>query len=162
MTLFVAALLSIGVMALAQPRGHRPAQAHATRQLTVPQGTGVLLSFDQPLSSRTTRAGQAVRLHVTRDVAIGDRLLVRAGTPVTAVVSRVEKRKGYGVNASIRLAVNPVRSLAGVMIPLQPRTQGSPVGGEKSAQAAGASWRSTSGRWRRSPVQLRFRRNASF
>jgi hypothetical protein len=108
-------------------------------QLVVPVGTAVQLIFDQNLSSKTARVGDRVRLHAANSIMVGGLTVLKRGAPVLGVVSKVEKRKHFGVNAQLRLALNPVRSTYGTLIPLQPRTQGSAVGGEKSAKAGGAA-----------------------
>lgn len=107
--------------------------------LIVPQGTNVNLVFDQPLSSRTAQVGQLVRFHVANDVVLNGHRFIRAGTPVTGVVSKVNKRKAYGVNAKLRIALNPVRLTTGVLVPLEPRSKGQYVAGKKSGQAAAAT-----------------------
>lgn len=109
----------------------------AIAQLTVPAGTQVTLVFDQPLSSKTAKVGQQVRLHVANNVTVGRTVVLRSGTPVIGVLTRVDKRKAFGVNADMRMALNPV-SVRGGVIALQPRTKGDKVD-EKTGTAAGAS-----------------------
>jgi hypothetical protein len=111
----------------------------AVQRVTVPQGTVVNLVFDQALDSKTAKVGQTVKLHVVNNVMVGNQKIIAAGTPVTAVISNVEHRKRYGVNAKIGLTPNPVASTYGQAIPLEPRTEGKYVQGKKSRQAAGAT-----------------------
>lgn len=113
--------------------------APVAQRITVPQGTPVDLIFDQGLDSKTTKVGQAVRLHVRDDVMVGNRTIIRSGAPVTGVITNVKKRQRYGVNAQMMIALNPVRSAYGQGIPLSPRTKGNRIGGRKSGQAAGAT-----------------------
>ena len=65
--------------------------------------------------------------------------VLAAGKKVTATISQVDKRGHYGVNAKMRIVLNPVRSAYGGMINLEPRTKGKVVAGKKSNQAAGAT-----------------------
>ena len=106
--------------------------------ITVPKDTDVTLVFDQALSSKTAKEGQQVKLHVQNDVMVGDKTIIKGGTPVTGVVSKVEKRKHFGVNAKMRIALNPVRTASGAMLALEPREKGK-VAGSKTGEAAGAS-----------------------
>jgi len=124
-------LLFVGLMAVA-------ANAKTT-PIIVPKGTLVTLVFDQALSSKTAKVGQSVALHVQENVKISGYTVLAAGTKVTATISRVDKRKRYGVNAKMRIVLNPVTSAYGGKITLEPRSKGVYVGGKKSAEAAGAT-----------------------
>ena len=108
-------------------------------QVTVPKGTEVVLVFDQALSSKTAKVGESVALHVENDVKIGGNTILASGTKVTATISQVDKRKRYGINAKMRMVLNPVRSTYGGMLNLEPRSEGKYVSGKKSSEAAGAT-----------------------
>lgn len=110
----------------------------ASVKLVVAKGTIVDLKFDKAFSSRTSKIGDSVSLHVVNDVRSGNTVVIKKGTKVTGVMSSVDKRKRYGVNAKIRIALNPVKSTYGVMIPIEPRTKGDYIGG-KTGEAAGAT-----------------------
>lgn len=109
------------------------------QQIRVPKGTEVILAFNQALSSKTAKVGDSVALRVKNRVMVGGYTVLAAGTKVTAMISQVDKRGHYGVNAKMRLALNPVRSAYGGMLSLDPRSEGKYVGGKKSNQAAGAT-----------------------
>ncbi len=94
----------------------------------VPQGTDVPLVFDQAISSRHAKAGDTVALHVTQDITVNGTTIIRRGTHVTAVVTDVEHRKNFGVNAKLRLAFDPVKSTFGKRIDLEPRSKGKYTG----------------------------------
>ena len=108
-------------------------------KLTVPAATPIVLVFDQSLSSKTATVGQTVALHVRDNVVIGDTTVITKGTKAKGIISKVEKRKRYGINAELKIALNPIKSAYGTAIPAQPRTQGKAVGGSKSGQAAAAT-----------------------
>jgi len=108
-------------------------------RLAIPKGTKVTLAFDQPLTSKTARVGQRVRLHVRDDVLIGGKTAIRRGAPVQGVISKVSRRKRYGINAEMRIVLQPVRSVTGKMVPLEAGGKGEEISGNKSAQAAGAT-----------------------
>jgi hypothetical protein len=94
----------------------------------VPKGLDVPLAFDQSVSSKTAHAGDTVQLHVTRDVMVNGNTIVRSGTRVKAVVTDVEHRKNFGVNAKLRLMFDPVKSVYGKHIDLEPRSKGKYTG----------------------------------
>jgi hypothetical protein len=102
-------------------------------QLT--KGTEVNLTFRQGLSSKTAKAGDRVSLIVKNDVLdSAGHVVLRAGTPVRAVIERVDQRDHFGKNARIRIAINPVNG-----IDLQPRDKGTVVGGTRSDEAGAIS-----------------------
>ena len=107
--------------------------------LTVPKGTPVHLVFDQALNSKTAREGTVVKLHVKADVVVKGKTVVKKSTAVTAVVAKVDQRGRYGKNARLRLAVNPVPSVYGKALPVEARSKGQVIGGEKSDKAAAAT-----------------------
>ena len=104
----------------------------------IPKGTAVTLVFEQAASSKTIKAGDKVELTVKDNVVWNSRVILKKGTPVTAIVSKVDKRKRYGINAQLRFALNPVKSVYGQMINLEPRQRGNVVGG-KTAEAGAAT-----------------------
>ena len=114
------------------------AVASAAR-LVIPKGTHVTVVFDQALNSKTTKVGERVRLHVQDDVFINGQKVIRRGARVQGVITRVSKRKHYGINAEMRIALRPVRSVTGIMVPLEAGGKGEQVSGKKSGQAAGAT-----------------------
>ena len=78
-------------------------------------------------------------LHVKDGVRVAGHTVLAAGTKVTATISQVDKRKRYGVNAKMRIVLNPVGSEYGKMITLEPRSKGKFIRGKKSGEAAGAT-----------------------
>lgn len=95
------------------------------------KGQAVTLKFVDPVSSKTAKAGDKVRFTVVSTVG-----KIQAGTPVTGVIERVDKRDRFGKNARIRLVLNPVNGVT-----LAPRDKGKPFVGsntDKAAIAAGA------------------------
>lgn len=107
--------------------------------VTVPKGTEVILVFDQPLDSGHVKAGQPVRLHVRDTVNIDGAPVLNSGTVVNGIVSKVDKRKRYGVNAKMYIALSPVTSMFGEPLTLEAASQGKLVGGKKTDEAAAAT-----------------------
>jgi hypothetical protein len=114
------------------------APAVRAESVTVPKGTDVPLVFDQALSSKTARIGDRVALHVGANVMAEGRTVIREGTKVTGVISKVEKRKHFGVSAKMQITLNPVHSVTGTLLPLEPKSKGKYTG-SRSDQAAYAS-----------------------
>ncbi len=96
--------------------------------ILVPQGLDVPLAFDQTVSSKTAKAGDTIQLHVVRDVMINGNTVIKHGTHVVAIITDVEHRKNFGVNAKLRLAFDPVKSMYGKNIDLQARSKGKYTG----------------------------------
>src|SRR5580692_8226997 len=88
----------------------------------IPRGTQVTLEFDQDLYSKTAKAGDTVMMHVARDVIVDGHVVIQAGTREDALIASVSGRGKFGKNASIRLALNPVRGPGDRQIQLQPRS----------------------------------------
>lgn len=111
----------------------------ADRGLMVPKGTDVTLAFDQSINSKTAKVGDPVRLHVTNDVMIGQRVILKHGTRVSGMISRVDHRQRYGVNAKLRVDLSPVRTALGQTLMLEARSKGQYVQGKQSGKAAGVT-----------------------
>lgn len=103
----------------------------------VRKGTDVPLVFDRALSSKTARVGDRVPMHVASDVIVNGSTVIRSGTKVTGIISKVEKRKRYGVSAKMQITLNPVR-FSNVSIPLEPKSKGKYTG-SRTDQAAYAT-----------------------
>lgn len=117
----------LGVLALASV---------ASAGQTVPKGTEVILRFEQPLSSRTAKAGDTVPLVIDHNVMADGHVILAAGTPVRGVIVAVDKNDRFGKNARIRLALDPVHG-----IPLEPRDKGKmfqSASTDRAAEVAGA------------------------
>ena len=106
-------------------------------QVVVQKGTDVDLKFMQPVTSKKAVAGQTVRLEVSNDVIVNGQRILKAGTPVTGIITKVDHRDHFGKNARIRLALNPSHTMGGVVY-LEPRDKQS-VTGRRSDTAGAAS-----------------------
>ncbi len=93
------------------------------------KGDAVTLKFVDPVSSKTAKAGDKIRFTVVDTVG-----KIRAGTPVTGIIERVDKRDRFGKNARIRLVLNPINGVT-----LAPRDKGKPFMGSSTDKAAIAS-----------------------
>lgn len=102
---------------------------------TVPKGTEVRLQFAQAVSSKTAKKGDTVKLKVADDVAVNGNTVLKAGTPVTAVITTVKGRAHFGQNGRLQLTLNPVKGIT-----LAPKTAGKSTGSrpDHAGLAAGA------------------------
>ena len=98
--------------------------AVTVERVSVPKGTEVVLVFDRAISSKTLKAGESVDLHVLRDVNVARKVILKAGTKVTAKVVEATGVKPKGVNAKLRISIHPVITELGGMIDLAPRLKG--------------------------------------
>ncbi len=114
------------------------AMAVSALAVEIPKGTPVMLAFDQRLTSKTAKAGDRVRLHVSDDVIVHGKTVIPQGTRVTAIVNDVKGRGRFGKNAQLKLDIDPIR-VGDMRIPVQPRQKGNMVGGSRGTQAAGVA-----------------------
>lgn len=106
-------------------------------QVVVQKGTDVDLQFEQRLYSKDATAGQTVRLAIAHDVIVDGQRILKEGTPVTGIITKVDHRDHFGKNARVRIALNPVRSHGGYVY-LEPRDKQS-ITGRRSDTAGAAS-----------------------
>jgi hypothetical protein len=92
--------------------------------LLVPKGIDVPLVFDQSISSKHAKAGDTVQLHVAHDIMVNGQTVIRHGAHVTALVTSVQHRNVFGINGHLRLAFEPVKSISGKMIDIEPERAG--------------------------------------
>lgn len=111
------------------------------KNIVVPKGTPVKLVFVHALSSKTAKVGEIVPFHVALPVKVHGKVIIRKGTYVKGVISGVDHRKRFGVSARIKITLNPVRSVFGTAIPLEPKTKGKYTGSrsDKAAYASGGA-----------------------
>jgi hypothetical protein len=121
------AVLALGVMGAAV----------SVAQTVVPEGTDVHLKFMQKLDSRKAHVGDRVKLAVAQAVMVNGKTVMPVGMPVTGIIEKVTKRDHFGKNASLRLALNPVK-VGGTLVTLQPRDK-QQVTGRRSDTAGAAS-----------------------
>ncbi len=105
--------------------------AVTVERVSVPKGTEVVLVFDRAISSKTLKAGESVDLHVQRDVSVEHKVILKAGTKVTAKVVEATGVKPKGVNAKLRISIHPVKTELGGMVDLAPRLKGKEPAGMK-------------------------------
>jgi hypothetical protein len=106
----------------------------------VPKGADIRLSFDQELSSKTAKIGDKVAFHVVDDVLVDGQVVIKKGTAAVGTVTDVAKGRRFGVNARMKIRLDPVAAVDGTLIPIAARQKGKMTGGstDKAAIASGA------------------------
>ncbi len=109
----------------------------SAEQLTLDKGTHIKLVFDTAMSSKTTKVGDKVKLHVDEPVSVNGKTVIKEGTKVTGTISAVNKRAKFGVNAKIQMRLNPVMTVSGKPVPVGFKTRG--ANDKSSTVGAGAA-----------------------
>jgi hypothetical protein len=106
----------------------------------VPKGKDIRLSFDQDVSSKTAKIGDKIAFHVVDDVLVEGLVVIRKGTTAVGTVTEVAKGRRFGVNARMKIRLDPIAGADGTMIPIAARQKGKMTGGstDKAAIASGA------------------------
>jgi hypothetical protein len=106
------------------------------RDLMLKKGTKITLVFDTPLNSKTAKIGDRVQFHVQDPLELDGKTVVAAGAKTTGTVEKVNKRKRYGINATIQLAMASLTAVSGQTIPLGFKTEGPAISGKTGGAAA--------------------------
>jgi len=92
-SLILVSLLSILVSAQTAPASapDENTSANSVQQLVIPAGTKVPLALKHAISTKQTRAGDAVYAETTFPVVLNDRVLIPAGTYVQGRISHIQQ-----------------------------------------------------------------------
>jgi hypothetical protein len=94
-TLLTALLLTTACLAQDQPQSptNPPANngPHAAPTETIPAGTRFALVLTDPVSTRTMHTGDAIHAQITAPVAVGDQVIIPAGTFVQGKLERLRR-----------------------------------------------------------------------
>jgi hypothetical protein len=106
----------------------------------VPKGTDIRLSFDDGVSSKTAKIGDKINFHVVDDIVIDGQVVIKKGTAAVGTVTDVAKGRRFGVNARLKIRLDPVAGADGTLIPIAARQKGKATGSgtDKAAIASGA------------------------
>jgi hypothetical protein len=85
----------------------------------VPAGTVARLQLMQTLKPAVTKKGDVVLFRLTHNIAIGNDLVVPAGSPAEAVVTSVKKPRSFGRPSEIKLSVRKLFTLGGEALPMR-------------------------------------------
>ncbi len=106
----------------------------------IPKGTEVRLSFDSDVSSKTAKIGDKINFHVVDDVLVDGQVVIKKGSAAAGTVTDVAKGRRFGVNARLKIRLDPVAAADGTMVPIASRQKGKATGSgtDKAAMASGA------------------------
>ena len=77
--------------------------------LTLPNGTPILLKLNKSLSSETAHVGDVVELTVSEDVLVDGLCVIPRGASAVGIVSEAEPKKRMGHGGKLGLGINFVR-----------------------------------------------------
>lgn len=114
--------------------------ALASMATLVPKGTDVRLAFDSALTSKTAKVGDKVKFHVVDDVLVDGQVVIKKGTEASGMIDELQRGRRFGVNASIRIRLDPIAATDGTMVPIATKHKGKKTGSgtDKAAIASGA------------------------
>lgn len=126
----------------AEPPAPPPPPAPEFVDLTVPSDAVLGLQIERTVSSELARIEDRVDARVTRDVRVGDRIAIPAGSTVRGSVSEVDR--GGRVKGKARLAIkfHTIVLADGTQLPLKTDAvvrEGASPGGESAAKVGGAA-----------------------
>ena len=125
-----------------EPPAPPPPPAPEFVDLTVPSDAVLGLQIERTISSELARVEDRVDARVTRDLRVGDRIAIPAGSTVRGSVSEVDK--GGRVKGKARLAIkfHTIVLADGTQLPLKTDPvvrEGQSPGGESAAKVGGAA-----------------------
>ncbi|HTQ08659.1 MAG TPA: hypothetical protein VMI31_01170 [Fimbriimonadaceae bacterium] len=114
--------------------------AAASIATLLPKGADVRLAFDDGLTSRTARVGDKVKFHVVDDVVVDGQVVIKKGEPAEGTIVDVARGRRFGVNARLRIRVDPIAASDGTLVPVASRDRGKATGNgtDQAAAASGA------------------------
>jgi len=83
--------------------------------------TPVRLIVDEPLSSKTSKAGETFRLVAAEDVLVDGKVVVAKGSSATGRITLAEKKSAGHHHGKLEVTVDSVRAVDGHNIPLEGR-----------------------------------------
>lgn len=105
---------------------------------TVPGGTIVQVSLEEPISSATAQVGDQIAVRVTKEVDIGGWCVIPAGSPGHATVTVVDRAGSNGHGGQLGISIDWVYSEDGGRIALSPTSHAS-ENGQRTGAASTAT-----------------------
>jgi hypothetical protein len=94
------------------------APANSSKVVKIDMKTPVLLSVSETTSSKTAKAGEALKFIVTEDVAVGGHVVIAKGATGAGRIITAEKKSFATRNGKLEVAVDSVQAADGHNIPL--------------------------------------------
>jgi len=111
-------------------------------ELTVPAEAVMGIRLDSSISSETARVEDRVAARVARDVVVGERVAIRAGSRLEGVVTLVERGGKFRERARVAVRFNTLVQSDNSRMPIQTEAilrMGDAPGGEATAKVGGAA-----------------------
>jgi len=83
-----------------------PVPPAAPAKVLLPEGTDVMLAFDEDLSSKTAQEGDQVTLVLTEDLKVGDVVVVKAGAKAIGEVTNAHKSEMMGKGGELNMRLD--------------------------------------------------------
>jgi type IV secretory pathway VirB10-like protein len=125
-----------------EPAAPPPPPAPEFVDLTVPSDAVLGLQIERTVSSELARVEDRVDARVTRDVRVGDRVAIPAGSTVRGSVSEVERGGRLKTKARLAIKFHTIVLADGTQLPLKTDAvvrEGQSPGGESAAKVGGAA-----------------------
>lgn len=126
----------------AEPVAPPPPPAPEFVDLTVPSDAVLGLQIERTVSSELARVEDRVDARVTRDVRVGDRIAIPAGSTVRGSVSEVDRGGRMKGKARLAIKFHTIVLADGTQLPLKTDAvvrEGQSPGGESAAKVGGAA-----------------------
>jgi hypothetical protein len=106
-------------------------------QVTLTEGTELIVRLDQAVSSKTVRVGDPVRLSVVNDVTLGQCNVISRDAVVEGYVIVARRKASFGRDGAIAIAVGRVKAAGGSWLRLRrgPAKPATPVTDSHSTAA---------------------------
>lgn len=85
---------------------------------TLLQGTPVMLLLDQTVESGHSRIGQRVAFEVSKDVELGNRVVIPAGALALGTVTQASRARLFGRDGRVNVNIDAVELPGGQVVPL--------------------------------------------
>jgi len=123
------------------PPAPAPADLAPIEQYVISADSVIGLEIDTPLSSETAQVEDPVEAHVTRDVKVGDKIAIPAGTRVRGTVVEVEQGGKFRARARLGIEFNTILMADGSELSIRTNTiyRDGPSPGEASSAKISAS-----------------------
>lgn len=121
--------------------GQEPPQAEPSPAAVVlPGGTGVILQVEGGITTKETREGDLVPLHVVSPVRVGNTVVIRGGTPARGVVAMARSASSWGGAGELVIEAKYVFAIDGseVLVSGSSSRRGETSHGASAAAAVGA------------------------
>jgi type IV secretory pathway VirB10-like protein len=125
-----------------EPPAPPPPPAPEFVDLTVPSDAVLGLQIERTVSSELARVEDRVDARVTRDVRVGDRVAIPAGSTVRGSVSEVDRGGRLKSKARLAIKFHTIVLADGTQLPLKTDAvvrEGQSPGGESAAKVGGAA-----------------------